>query len=60
MGPPITFRVDGKQYVALMGGVGAAAQGGNAGPGNQPTPFSPKLMTFVLDGTLVPAPQTAQ
>jgi hypothetical protein len=24
--------------------------GGNAGPGNQATPFSPKLMTFVIDG----------
>ena len=23
MGPPITYRVDGKQYVALMGGVGS-------------------------------------
>ena len=25
MGPPITYQLDGKQYVALMGGVGAAA-----------------------------------
>ena len=25
MGPPITYRVDGKQYVSLMGGVGAGA-----------------------------------
>ena len=24
--------------------------GGNAGPGNAATPFSPKLLTFVLDG----------
>jgi PQQ-dependent dehydrogenase (methanol/ethanol family) len=52
MGPPITYRLDGKQYVALVGGVGAAAAGGNAGPGNQPTPFLPKLLTFTLDGTL--------
>ena len=49
MGPPITYRLDGRQYVALMGGVGAVT-GGAAGPGNQATPFSPKLMTFVLDG----------
>ena len=34
--------------------------GGNAGPGNQPTPFSPKLLAFVLDGTLVSPPPTAQ
>jgi quinohemoprotein ethanol dehydrogenase len=49
MGPAITYRLDGRQYVALMGGVGAVT-GGNAGPGNQATAFSPKLMTFVLDG----------
>jgi len=60
MGPPITYRIDGKQYVALMGGVGAAAAGGNAGPGNQPTPFSPKLMTFALDGSLDSAGLHAQ
>ncbi len=49
MGPPITYRIDGRQYVSLMGGVGAAS--GGAGPGNAATPFSPKLLTFVLDGT---------
>ena len=48
MGPPITYRIDGKQYVALMGGVGPVTLG-NAGPGNQATPFSPKLLTFALD-----------
>jgi PQQ-dependent dehydrogenase (methanol/ethanol family) len=59
MGPPITYRIDGRQYVALMGGVGAVA-GGPAGPGNQATPFAPKLMTFVLDGKPLDAaaPQT--
>jgi hypothetical protein len=50
MGPPITYRLDSKQYVALMGGVGQAAPGGNAGPGNQPTPFTPKLLVFELGG----------
>ena len=60
MGPPITYRLDGRQYIALMGGVGAAAPGGNAGPGNQPTPFSPKLLTFVLDGSLNLPSQNAQ
>ena len=57
---PITYRLDGKQYIALMGGVGAAAPGGNAGPGNQATPFSPKLVTFTLDGTLNLTSQGAQ
>jgi PQQ-dependent dehydrogenase (methanol/ethanol family) len=60
MGPPISFGIDGKQYIALMGGVGAAAPGGNAGPGNQPTPFSPKLLTFALDGSLDSAGLHAQ
>ena len=46
MGPPITYRLDGRQYVALMGGVGAVT--GGAGPGNQATPFSPKLMVYAL------------
>jgi quinohemoprotein ethanol dehydrogenase len=46
MGPPITYRVDGRQYIALMGGVGAVT--GNAGPGVTATPFSPKLMTFAV------------
>jgi hypothetical protein len=31
-----------------MGGVGTVTLG-NAGPGNQATPFSPKLITFALD-----------
>jgi hypothetical protein len=31
-------------------GEGRGGGGGNAGPGNQPTPFSPKLLTFTLDG----------
>jgi len=49
MGPPITYRLDGRQYVALMGGVGTVT-GGNAGPGNQATPFAPKLLTFAVEG----------
>jgi quinohemoprotein ethanol dehydrogenase len=49
MGPPITYRIDGRQYVALMGGVGTVT-GGNAGPGNQATPFAPKLMTYAVEG----------
>ena len=51
MGPPITYRLDGKQYIALMGGVGAVTLG-NAGPGNNPTPFTPKLLRWALGGSL--------
>jgi quinohemoprotein ethanol dehydrogenase len=50
MGPPITYQLDGQQYVALMGGVGTVPAGANAGPGNAATPVPPKLLVFVLDG----------
>ncbi len=52
MGPPITYQLDGKQYVALMGGVGTVV--GNAGPQNTvstTTAIPPKLLVFALDGT---------
>jgi len=49
MGPPMTYRAGGKQYVAVMGGVGAVV--GNAGPQNTETPNKPKLLAFVLDAT---------
>jgi hypothetical protein len=49
MGPPITYQVDGKQYVALMGGIGAVT--GNAGPQNTPTSTPPRLLVYMLDGT---------
>ena len=43
---------------AVRGGDGRRRRSppANAGPGNQATPFSPKLMTFVLDGGPVTAP----
>ena len=60
MGPPITYMLDGKQYVAFLGGQGIVlpplpgvpppAPGGV--PGNAPAgpTVPPKLLTFVLDG----------
>jgi glucose dehydrogenase len=50
MGPPITYQLDGKQYVALMAGTGIAVAGEN-GSGDGRARVTPKLMTFVLDGT---------
>lgn len=64
MGPPITYQIDGKQYVTFAGGTGkviprypdAPAAAPNAapdlaGPPAASTPaVAPRLMTFVLDG----------
>src|SRR5579871_2785697 len=48
MGPPITFAVDGKQYIALMGGSGGTP---SLGQNNEKaTPMKPRLLVFGLDG----------
>jgi PQQ-dependent dehydrogenase (methanol/ethanol family) len=65
MGPPITYMLDGKQYVALTGGrgvvvppptppgapaaTGAAAGGRGAPPVDPGPPQPPKLLVFALD-----------
>ena len=66
MGPPITYLLDGKQYVSFMGGTGVivprdaqqAAQQAANGTANTSN-VKPKVLTFVLDGKaqLPPAPQ---
>ena len=48
MGPPITFTVDGKQYIALMGGSGGTPSPGVNDGANQAS--KPRLMVFGLDG----------
>ena len=52
MGPPITYRVDGRQYVAVMGGVAQSpnpnAPAQNAGPA--PATPIPRLMVFAVPG----------
>jgi len=58
MGPPITYQVDGKQYIAIMGGTGIVV-GRNVEPGAPaPAPTAqtvfPKLLTFILDGKPMP------
>ena len=60
MAPPITYMLDGKQYVAFLGGQGivlpplpnAPPPAPGAVPGNAPAgpTVPPKLLTFVLDG----------
>ncbi len=60
MGPPITYLIDGKQYVSLMGGQGtvvarnAEAAATTAATTPATPPVLPKLLTFVLDGKGTP------
>jgi len=52
MGPPITYQIDGKQYISLMGGTGKVipSVGLPPPPPSSTPPSLPKLLTFVLDG----------
>jgi quinohemoprotein ethanol dehydrogenase len=56
MGPPITFQLDGKQYVTVTGGIGTGVPPRPAAIGEAPRTASnaptslPKLLMFVLDG----------
>ena len=63
MGPPITYQLDGKQYVSLMGGTGRVIPRDGAPPAAAaatPTATAlPKLLTFVLDGTM-PLPAASE
>jgi quinohemoprotein ethanol dehydrogenase len=45
MGPPITYQLDGRQYISFLGGTGGASS------------FRPMVYTFVLDGK-APMPAT--
>jgi quinohemoprotein ethanol dehydrogenase len=55
MAPPITYEVDGKQYVAFQGGLGRQAQ--TVGPNNATIDGPPLLYVFELDGKApMPAP----
>jgi hypothetical protein len=46
--PPITYEIDGKQYVAFMAGAGRPA--GVAGPNDAKVDNPPTLFVFALDG----------
>jgi quinohemoprotein ethanol dehydrogenase len=54
IGPPMTFVLDGKQYVAVQGGQGPGQPqgfgGGTAPNPNRPPPPAPRLMVFSVDG----------
>jgi quinohemoprotein ethanol dehydrogenase len=46
MAPPITYEIDGKQYVAFLGGAGRTALGPNDAKVDNP----PMLFVFAIDG----------
>lgn len=62
MGPPITFTLDGKQYIAVSGAPGGAAAAGRGGAGGgrgaPPAREPAKLWVFSLDGKM-PMPRGA-
>jgi quinohemoprotein ethanol dehydrogenase len=52
-GPPMTFMLDGKQYIAVAGATGGGAGGGGGRGGAAPTgpqPSQARLLMLVLDG----------
>jgi quinohemoprotein ethanol dehydrogenase len=49
MAPPITYEVDGKQYVAFQGGLGRPAM--TVGPNDAKIDNPPMMFVFALDGT---------
>jgi quinohemoprotein ethanol dehydrogenase len=54
-GPPITYEVDGQQYVAFVGGLGRANS--IVGPNDAKVENAPMLFVFALDGRAqLPAP----
>ena len=48
MAPPITYEIDGKQYVAFMGGSGRPAA--VVGPNDAKVDNPPLLFVFEVDG----------
>jgi len=48
MAPPITYEVDGRQYVAFQGGMGRPAN--NEGPNDAKVEYPPMMFVFALDG----------
>jgi PQQ-dependent dehydrogenase (methanol/ethanol family) len=59
MAPPVTYMLDGKQYISFAGGMGTVVGPGGPGAGGAgPTNAMPKLFTFVLDGKMAMPPST--
>jgi quinohemoprotein ethanol dehydrogenase len=54
MASPMTYEIDGRQYIAILGGrtanVAVIMREGSGGAGLEKSPFDPKLFIFGLDG----------
>ena len=51
IGPPMTFLIDGKQYIALAGSPANAPSGFNSDPAEPKVPLPPsRLLVYALDG----------
>jgi quinohemoprotein ethanol dehydrogenase len=51
MGGPVTFELDGEQYVAALAGIGGVAMGGGLGGGGGKRSEYGRVVTFKLGGT---------
>ncbi len=58
IGPPMTFMIDGKQYIALAGSPANAPSGFNSDPVETKVPLPPsRLLVYALDGkATIPKP----
>ena len=61
VGPPMTYMLDGKQYIAVMGGTGASGRGGRGGggpgaPPAGPAPLEPTAAAAQSGNNVPPAP----
>ena len=62
MGPPVTFMLDGKQYITVAGGPPQAGGRGGQGKGKgapetpAPPPTPSRMLALVLDGAAIPVP----
>jgi quinohemoprotein ethanol dehydrogenase len=56
VGPPMTYMLDGKQYIAVMGGTGASGRGGRGGGGRGAEPLEPTAAAAQAGNNVPPAP----
>ena len=59
VGPPMTFMVDGKQYIAVMGGTGLAGRGFGGRGGRGAGPGEPTTAAVQAGNNVPPAPPAA-